>query len=560
MAFAKQPVSGRFSALSGSALASLASIALAASPAAACPQSNPASGSPSSPVASDGCLQTALHAIEQVPADVAAWLRLRDGAGLLDQPEIRALAIKALSTLGPGGPVERWQALAKRLDWQPDEAFLRLWGRDVRLILRTPRGGGDREDRAGESLDWAILSRVRASDVDRLMKQLRPVLRPGGRCEVPEEHVVFLYREGWLLAAPLTGSGLFDELAAHLPGPAPRSLRAAVEPVGFAALAQRRLVGVIATPGAFAGTTLFGADVSGTHLRCDLRGLYDRAPLRGLRQSRLDISLLARFDDAIAVAIEPIRPAADPNDDDGDFLDLFPELAPPAAFRHNLRDCRIVALGDVDGSSVDPPLRMRCPTIAIAFQIDDAAQGREDQDHLMLTSLRGLRARSGIAAACEPPCTAGPGPRQAPVGPVLTAAVGDHPILRGCSLNWHTIEAGGEAWQIYASHPRWLAEVERMLARTSGKDEATAPRDSAVLASAGRLCGRRLSAHLRSWLGEAERFAGLGADRFGDGVELLSSIVGSFGTVAWRIATPSEARLDVQIDAELAPLESAPFR
>ncbi len=490
-------------------------------------------------------------ALNEAPADLSMWARLRDGATLLERPSAQAFATGLTEAIAPKGPAQRFAEFAERLGLTPEETFRRYFGQDARLFVRAVAV-------AGAPSDWAILTRVERAEVDRLVDRMNPVVKPGGRLDLPAEHLALAYRDRWLVIAPEPSSPLLLDLADRFAAPIEPSLAADFAGIDTAGMLDGRLAIAYRGTGTLDGRTLLGLDIRGDRLEAGLRGRYAQPPLPDAQQAKLDLSILGAIgDEVLAVTIDPIRPRVTP--DDAFIVASFPELVPPAAFRNNLGQQRYVFLGEVDGSTMQPPLRMRCPAIAVAYEVDDADEARDEQDQLMRAALRGLNRRAlagGVGEGKEPADptveTADDGHRSVDIRGMLERFAGEHPLLRGCSLNWQVVRGTNRAWQVYATHPAWLAAVREELLKPTPPDAARC-----TTASAGKACGQRLAAHVRSWQGEAQAFAGDGAKGFANGVELLAGIAERFRSVSWRIGRPSEHTLDMQVEAELAAPESA---
>ena len=263
--------------------------------------------------------------------------------------------------------------------------------------------------------------------------------------------------------------------------------------------------------------------------------------------------------------VDPVRIKIGP--DDAFLVASLPELVPTASFRRNLGSRRLVVVGEIDGDKTTPKMNMRCPAIAVAYEVDDAEQARDDQDAIMKLAIEGLRERFAKPQGVILPPTSissdcAEGPRSAELSGLIRTLIDNHPLARTCSLNWRVVHGSSGAWQVYATHPEWLAKVGAAL--SSGARDAARPVDAA---NAGRCCGGKLASHLRSWCGEANAFVGSGAAPdakatekdladFRDGIELLASFTERFRSVRWTIGVPSERALTIDVDADLAPSPS----
>lgn len=500
-------------------------------------------------------VSSATRALESAPPDATLFLRLEDGAGLGRAPECGALAkvLGAQVLLREGS--DQWTSLARRLGLSEREMFERYLGADLRLALR------EQTTKDGAGYDWALLTRVAEADMDRLVQALRPAIRAGGRFELPEDKLALAYRAPWLAVGPSATSHLFADVAERFDAPLDRNLLTVAKDGGLDGVPPTgRLTVAMILPPPFSGCGLMGGDIRDGKLALAFRGAFAAAPMPGSQQTMLDVSVLARFDDTcIAALADPIRTSVGP--EDGFLVSVMPELVPSATFRANLGKQRLLLFGESEGARLQPPLHMRCPTFAVAYQVDDAEQARDDQDALVLRCYDALGARVAkpegitLGAASIPKDGPKDGPRSAPIEPLVAKMTGGHPIARGWSLHWGVVRGASGNWQVYATSPEWLATVSRILR------DGPAPKAELVsAASAGCCCGMRLASHVRSWSGEADAFAKAAAtddaEGLRKGIELIASVAERFGRVRWTIGTPSERRLSIDIEAELVPAQS----
>jgi hypothetical protein len=236
--------------------------------------------------------------------------------------------------------------------------------------------------------------------------------------------------------------------------------------------------------------------------------------------------------------------------EDGPVLAALPEVRVPATFRKNLGARRVVSIGEVDGRSLPEPLRMNCPAVAVAYEVEDAEQARGDQDALVRSALAGIRRRLE-----SDPETAGAGEGLGPANHEnrevsLTSAVerfaGRNPWYSAMGLAWGTVDGPTSRWQVYASHPEWRDRVERRIGALES-DSAAAGRTAFV--SIGRFDGERLARHLEGWLGERNRFDGV-CEVFWQEISVCSRLAHHVPELRWKASRRGEAIL-VEIDARL---------
>jgi tRNA(Ile)-lysidine synthetase-like protein len=352
----------------------------------------------------------AMQALAAAPADATAWIRVRDGQALFASPEARALASKFASALLDDAAGTRWAGLAARLGWTDVEAFDRLLGRDVRVVLRTGRG---------LPTDWALLTTISDDDMGHLVRSLRPSIGANARFELPEDSLRLAYRDGWLTIGPLpqavavpdadapaaTRRSLFDDLADRgaIPTEPPKdavTLERALASRGIADIPPGRVSSAFRIGAPFEAACAVGADIVDGELKASVRGAFAEAPFPGLASAMLDISVLARFaSTAIVASVDPISRDVAP--DDAPLVAIVPEIVPHGTFRANLGERRLIVVGDLDGATRTRKSAMRVPEIAVAYEVDDAQQARDDQDAYVAKAYAAIVERFAKPAGIE---------------------------------------------------------------------------------------------------------------------------------------------------------------
>jgi len=149
------------------------------------------------------------------PADVDLLICVQD-AGEIRRSEIGGAAgAMAALALGEGETARAWSALAAQLGWSREEAFDRLLGSRVALVVR-----GLPTEQNPEFGSWALLSEVSLDTEKRLRERLRVAPRAivaghtvlsveGGAYELTAERRA---KHATLILAPLARNALFDEL------------------------------------------------------------------------------------------------------------------------------------------------------------------------------------------------------------------------------------------------------------------------------------------------------------------------------------------------------------
>lgn len=511
------------------------------------------------------------------PPDVDLWARVVDGRTWLSDPRmgplLEGLAGRAVGAIDGDSRTPRGMgSLAQRLGMSGIDACDRYLGRDARFLLRG----------SGAQLDWALVTAVNEQDAERLLRQLRAVVRGGGLYSLPEEGLAVAYRDGWMVVGRGVDADLFVACRDRLLAPAAPSLRETLLGAGLGAPSLASLGGetkgaarlaiAFHGPAPIAGWSVLAIDATGNQLHGALRGAYAQPPLPGGHPSRLDLSLLDGFDGlCLGAQIDPIATEIDPGD--AFLLHRFPALLRSPAARANLGATRLILIGEADGANAKPPLAMRCPAIALAYEVDDPDAARQDQDRLIAALVEHEIKQNGSApapgaaasdAAVIPPVALPSdgkeeGPRRYDASALVARVIGDHPLVRSMSLNWQTVRCGDRSWQVYATHPEWLKAVTAALATAPKVDRALAERP--LVTSAGVLNGERVAAHLRSWVGEAKAFQREQPAEFARGIELIAAVAERFGSVRWSMNQPTPKELTLDLSATLAaPPTAAPKR
>jgi hypothetical protein len=218
--------------------------------------------------------------------------------------------------------------------------------------------------------------------------------------------------------------------------------------------------------------------------------------------------------------------------------------------RANLAGERILVIGQ----SRDHPM----PAIACAWRVDDPDQARVDQDHFMDGVCCGLarnaeapRSDQSAKPAETPEATAAASTdptvearRCEDFGPFVDRFLGRTFKLGASSLSWRTVTTPCGGWQLYASDPRWLLEVEERLAASSCSDD-----ERPQVAGVGFCDGPRAAALLRRW----QPLATPGAqDRVSKGLIAISDMMERLGRVRFRYEMPSAQVLRATLDVEPA--------
>ncbi|MBL0920555.1 MAG: hypothetical protein IBJ10_00320 [Phycisphaerales bacterium] len=166
------------------------------------------------------------EAARLAPADVDALIAVQDAAAIRRGEMGPAATAMIERALGEGDTARAWSALAARLGWSREEAFDRLLGSRVALIVRGT---------AGDAPAWALVSEVSLDTEKRLRERLDVAPRAivAGHTVLSVERGAYELsaerraRHATLILAPAARNALFDELVPLLAkGPAQALLNA----------------------------------------------------------------------------------------------------------------------------------------------------------------------------------------------------------------------------------------------------------------------------------------------------------------------------------------------
>ena len=480
------------------------------------------------------CADNAGFALAPKSADLAIDARgladlLEGDRGSLMRPVIEAFAGEdAMAT---------FDLLLKRANAPGEKVARDVFGGRVAFFIA---------DEATDST-WVLGFESDDQRCEHVLRMLRAKMISPGRFESAAERLVMRRVGGWLLVAPLSeiGRGVLDDSARRVPNEDPgHSLLG--EPLVQPLLASDAPVRMFVRHGAPAGgATTMALRGEKRGLRAEILGSYDEPPL-GLSGGRhgLDLHLVRAFEDrAVLVMSNPANGI--PARADAFWLALLPELMPTPAMRATLAGERIFLVG----SSQDHAM----PAIACAWRVEDAEQARGDQDHFM----RGVCC--GLTRGIEQPRSdqdASPGPgsvgqtpdqmveaRRTPdLGPFVDRYLGRMFKLGASSLLWRTVSTPCGGWQLYASDPRWLVEVEERLAIASCSDE-----ERPSISGAGFCDGPRAAALMRRW--QPLTTPGV-QDRVAKGLSAISDMMEKLGRVRFRYDMPSPVSLRATVEIE----------
>lgn len=239
--------------------------------------------------------------------------------------------------------------------------------------------------------------------------------------------------------------------------------------------------------------------------------------------------------------------------EEGPLLATLPEIRMPATFRQNLGSRRVIAVGEVERGSPVAAEAMRCPAVAVACEVEDPEQARDDQDSLVVSAVSGLRRllesdpeTAGVGSACD---GIDRERRTVALEAPIERVAGRNPFFSAIELSWGVVDGPASDWQVYATHPRWRDRVSQELGSIP-TDPVAGTEGEKSFVSLGRFDGDRLARHLDGWLAERSRFDSMRA-RFWDEIAVCARLARHVPDLAWKASRRGPAIL-VELDARLA--------
>ena len=481
------------------------------------------------------------------PRDATVAFDARGLAAILDGESGEAIRPIVGSIAGTDA-LRRLEALARRANAETDVLAREVFSGRIAFHLGAQEGVAPAV--------WMIGIEADDHRCERVLKTLGARLVAPGRYASAREELVGRRTGGWLLLMP-TGSDerLFDRAESRIAREDPaQSLLG--DPLVQPLLGSDAPIRIFVRHGApLGGATVVSlrprraGDGRGAVLEATVRGDYLRSPFGGpVEPARIDARVTAAFEDRAAFVV------ASPADGrvsstDAFFLALVPEFAPSPAMRANLAGQRVVAIGDHAALPI--------PSMAMAWRVEDAEQGRADQEALMRGVCCGLQRAAELpadAVGAAVPAESGGDPeatRCTPLlGPFLDRHLGAPMRLGGASLCWMTRATRCGGWQVFASDYTWLGATAERLDGAPCESAA----DAREVAGLGFCDGPRAASIIRRWrplAGDAPD------DRVARGLEAVAEALSHLGRVRFEYTLPSAHRIDAVLRfeprARLAP-------
>ena len=476
--------------------------------------------------------QGAFGAAAVLPPDASVVVRLRDARELRKSPTWQPTQAVLSKLALPRILTQSWDRLAGELGEEPSTLVDRLIGADV-VYAERPRQDG---------IEWVIVARVDPSLRDLLVDRLKPAPGAGGRATFAAQQVTSAWRPPHLVLAPSDRSALFEEVVARIDADGTKGSLAELPEVAAGAEWEPAPIEVVLAHGpGIGGASILSARASGDTIRIRHRGRFARPPLHIAPGGPADVGLLAELapSSILALSMNPWR--GEP--DDRELVDsILLEGAIDDAMRANMgaRQVLVVGESELDG------MRVRVPTLAVAFELRDALLAEKQWDGWARRFSESVSRRAGMGDPGIASAAAG-APRTCDLGPAVRALFADHPFARPVRLSWVTLQGSNGAWQVVASDPALLQRVSAAI----GRARRVADPDDAN--EVGILSGRALAAHLRTWGASATMFVPETPEPFAEAVEVAADMAAAANVVRWRARAPLPGIIESELVVEVPP-------
>jgi len=293
------------------------------------------------------------------------------------------------------------------------------------------------------------------------------------------------------------------------------------------------------------------ARIDDANLRATVRGAFEASPFMRTRTGRAwDASMVGLFErDALIVMMEP-------TDIDGGPMPMLlrrgvgPGGWPGFEDVPERGDTRVFIVGEAEGRQRDEPIDLRLPTLTMIVPTHGAITANHQVlDDEMIRIARKLESLDDQAPIDGMGPTADiDEPRCANLKRLLAPIAEDMPLAAGISLNWQTIEIdGGQCAWVMSSHPVGLATASKAL--EASKNDVSP--DEGRWDSVGAVNGRRLSAHIRSYIARPDLLADeRDAEAFREVLGLGADVLELVDIGHWRLTRPDSTSFDMTVNVQ----------
>lgn len=472
----------------------------------------------------------AFGAADVLPADASVAVRIRDARALRVSSPWRPVQAALARLALPRIVTQSWDRLAADLGEDPSVLVDRLVGEDA---VYAERPGPD-------GTEWVVVTRVDRSLRDLMVERLKPAAGSGGRATFAAQQVVSAWRPPYLVLAPSDRARLFEDVVGRLDAEGTKGSMAGLPEVVAGASWEPGSVEVVLSHGAdIGGASVFCARAADGGLRIRHRGRFVRPPLHVAPGAPADVGLLAELapSSIAALSMNPWRGALD----DREVVDSFLlEGGIDDAMRANMGARQVLVVGETELDG----MRVRVPTLALAFELRDPLLAEKQWDGWARRFAESVSRRAGIA---PPEAAAAPAgsTRSCDLGPAVRALFADHPFSRPVRLAWATVQGPNGAWQVVASDPALLQRV------VAGIGKARRVGDPDDANEVGILSGRALAGHLRTWVASASLFVPETPEPFAQAVSVAADLAAAANEVRWRARAPVPGIIESELVVEL---------
>lgn len=481
------------------------------------------------------------------PADVSTYVHVEEAAAMRRNLAERPIADWFNNVFESGEFFQAWTRLASAAGLSSTQLFDLCLGRRFTYL-------------AGSDAQWVIVTEMDERAAGQLLQQLHVRMREPRSgmavAELPEQEFIIARNGSVMVIGPSRHADLFMAVLPRIAeeGDHANALAARAELIRAAReLGEGRIGVYMRHGGLLGGWSAAVADLAGDQLVIRHTAEFENAPFNHQVTSRTcDFSLALAFEDrALLTIMQPMDVGDSPLEA---FLtaSLGKGLISPQ-MRSNLKDRRLIVVGEHDGRQLEKPVDVLSATFAIGLEVNDAEPALQQLDRHMLHVARRISQvvdGSMLQPHQLPRCLASDELREVELPGVSEWFAGGFPVMQTVSLNWTVVQGPHGAWFVVASHRDSLQDVVKTL---QGECPFN-PRFSGKLDSVGVGNGLRIGRHLDSWIAHAEALAEPGrADELRQSLKMLSELASGLQRCHWQLARPSENEMRLEVQIELSP-------
>jgi hypothetical protein len=446
------------------------------------------------------------------PGDVDAVIQIRGGLRTVEGAGSHMLHQAAAAVMRSVGAAEAWQAAATSARMKPDQLLDRCAGRDASLVVRQGQGG----------MEWVLALEITPGDACELLKAFNARVTGSRRFEIPSLGLVGSRHREWLLVADDPGSPLLRDM--HVVGcEGGMPSLAETLPLDPAQGASAAIMVALRHQVPVSGRSVWSITPTAGGLHVEVDGNFHSDLLGPVVDGpEPELALEAMPEETVAcwmqpMPVQPVPEALRP---------LLAEGRVPQAVRDTLGGRMAVIVG---------PGKFGPVSVAVAYEVRDAASASEAQDALLLD----MAARADVASTSRRFARSARR-LESPVD-FTDTGLGPHAFeavepASARELHARTVFMAQGGWRVYANERAWLARVVASL------EEHPAIRSGGVgppyATHSGFAQGGSLGRALLAW--QAQRAA---RGTCGEGLRILAQWVSLTDLVQWRVAQTAPGRI-----------------